>query len=427
MLVVPVLVVTVLLGWLAVPTPAAPAGPVGANTTGVVLAEPSGDLLELAQLLPDPTIVHPDIVATVAVDLDRIGALGVELSNARRALVDAEDRLVTHRAAQVRLTIVATRLETEVDAARAEESAARLALEDSQSDLGRFAIGTFVESGSLDLETFSTDVEPSPIPGLSGAAEDSLLQTRAAAVERLAAAAAERSRLVEDLDRTRVETGEAVTAAVEAEQDRVTATAQVERLEPRFESALLLAPVTGTDFPVVVLDAYHRAAVASAESRPRCGVRWDHLAGIGRVESHHGTYGGTTLGSDGRTVGEILGPVLDGTRFAAIPDTDGGAWDGDVVWDRAVGPMQFIPGSWKRFGADGNDDGVVDPHNLYDAALAAANHLCGSAGDLGDAANYQRALLGYNRSVSYGLTVMGYAERYRTTVDLGSGSATIRS
>ena len=45
--------------------------------------------------------------------------------------------------------------------------------------------------------------------------------------------------------------------------------------------------------------------------------------------------------SEGSIRPEILGPVLDGRRFALIPDTDGGAFDGDLEYDRAVGPMQF--------------------------------------------------------------------------------------
>ena len=48
--------------------------------------------------------------------------------------------------------------------------------------------------------------------------------------------------------------------------------------------------------------------------------------------------------------------------------------------DRAVGPMQFLPASWARYGADGNGDGVRDPHQLDDAALAAAAYLCAGPG-----------------------------------------------
>ncbi|OEV19807.1 hypothetical protein AN219_27625, partial [Streptomyces nanshensis] len=73
---------------------------------------------------------------------------------------------------------------------------------------------------------------------------------------------------------------------------------------------------------------------------------------------------GGDLRSDGTTRRPILGPVLDGDGFARITDTDGGAWDGDTRFDRAVGPMQFIPGTWRSWGADGNGDGRKDPHNI---------------------------------------------------------------
>ena len=46
----------------------------------------------------------------------------------------------------------------------------------------------------------------------------------------------------------------------------------------------------------------------------------------------------------------------------------------------AVGPLQFIPGTWRAWASDGNQDGRTDPQNLYDASLAAARKLCADAG-----------------------------------------------
>ncbi|MGG7381593.1 lytic transglycosylase domain-containing protein, partial [Escherichia coli] len=83
----------------------------------------------------------------------------------------------------------------------------------------------------------------------------------------------------------------------------------------------------------------------------------------------------------------ITGPPLDGNGVASIPDSDGGRWDGDTTWDRAVGPMQFLPGTWRTLGRDGNGDRVADPNNLFDAAVSAAGYLCLSGGgDLTDQA-----------------------------------------
>jgi len=52
---------------------------------------------------------------------------------------------------------------------------------------------------------------------------------------------------------------------------------------------------------------------------------------------------------------------MDGSlaATAVVVDSDGGALDGDARYDRATGPMQFLPGTWRSIGADGNGDGVA--------------------------------------------------------------------
>ena len=41
----------------------------------------------------------------------------------------------------------------------------------------------------------------------------------------------------------------------------------------------------------------------------------------------------------------------------------------------AIGWMQFLPSTWKRWGVDANDDGVKDPYNPVDAIFSAARYL----------------------------------------------------
>ncbi|MFF0506411.1 lytic transglycosylase domain-containing protein [Streptomyces fimicarius] len=163
--------------------------------------------------------------------------------------------------------------------------------------------------------------------------------------------------------------------------------------------------------PATVLDAYRKAESAVGRSDPGCGLPWQLLAAIGKVES--GQASGGRVDARGTTLSPILGPALDGNGFALIRDTDNGAYDGDRTFDRAVGPMQFIPSTWASWGADGNGDGRKDPNNVYDAALAAGHYLCAGPRDLNRRADLDRAILSYNRSDTYLRTVLSWLEFYR--------------
>ncbi|MGI5374966.1 lytic transglycosylase domain-containing protein [Streptomyces sp. CA-251387] len=163
---------------------------------------------------------------------------------------------------------------------------------------------------------------------------------------------------------------------------------------------------TAAALPASVFAAYRRAEERLSREAPGCRLRWQLLAAIGQVESGQARGGRVT--PDGTTVTPILGPRLDGVAFALIRDTDGGAHDGDAAYDRAVGPMQFIPSTWARWGADGNGDGRSDPNNVFDAALAAGRYLCAGGRDLSVPAELDRAILGYNHSSAYLRTVRAW-------------------
>ncbi len=166
-----------------------------------------------------------------------------------------------------------------------------------------------------------------------------------------------------------------------------------------------------TGIPARVLTAYARAADRVAADG--CELGWNTLAGIGRVETSHARFGGAETSEAGDVRPRILGPRLDGgPGIRAIEDTDGGELDGDTTWDRAVGPMQFIPTTWDRWGADGDGDGVRDPHSIDDATLAAARYLCDAGDDLGDDAGWVDAVLTYNNSGAYARKVAEAATEY---------------
>lgn len=167
--------------------------------------------------------------------------------------------------------------------------------------------------------------------------------------------------------------------------------------------------------PDSMLRAYRNAADIMAREQPGCHVDWALIAAIGRVESNHAR--GGYVDARGNTLERILGPVLDGSGgFAAIRDTDHGRFDGDPVWDRAVGATQFIPSTWASYASDGNGDGVSDPNNIYDETLATARYLCSGGLDLSSDAAQRLAVRRYNNSQSYVDTVMAYAYGYRNGV-----------
>lgn len=169
-----------------------------------------------------------------------------------------------------------------------------------------------------------------------------------------------------------------------------------------------------TDIPPRVLRAYANADLMIRATDPACRLSWTLLAGIGHVESHHGRYGGAGIDAGGRETIPVVGVPLDGsTGFQRIPDTDHGALDGDPVWDHAVGPMQFLPSTWRRWGVRASRDGnPPDPQNIDDAAVTAGRYLCSGGRDLGTPKGWWDAVLSYNNSVDYGQRVFSAADAY---------------
>jgi hypothetical protein len=182
--------------------------------------------------------------------------------------------------------------------------------------------------------------------------------------------------------------------------------------------------------PTTALAAYHNAADILGRELPACHIDWALIASIGRIESNHAR--GGYVDAFGTTREPILGPQLNGQGgFAAIPDTDQGVLDTDPVWDRAVGPTQFIPATWKAYASDGNGDGKSDPNNIFDAALATGRYLCSGGFDLAKPDQLRGAIYRYNNSDTYVNTVILWADAYRngimqvpdSTVPIGAPNA----
>jgi hypothetical protein len=174
------------------------------------------------------------------------------------------------------------------------------------------------------------------------------------------------------------------------------------------------SPTAVADIPVPLLAAYQQAAANCP------GLPWPVLAAIGKVETDHGRAGGAP-GQDTGIASPIIGPPLDGSGATArAVDTDGGHLDGDAVLDRAVGPLQFLPGTWARWGRDGDGDGTADPFNSFDAIASAAAYLCGTRGRVDDVS---AAIYSYNRSPEYVARVLAVAAGYQSRSPDGATAA----
>jgi membrane-bound lytic murein transglycosylase B len=163
-----------------------------------------------------------------------------------------------------------------------------------------------------------------------------------------------------------------------------------------------VATASTSGIPAAALAAYQRAETVINSADEGCHLSWQLVAAIGRVESDHGRTNGNTLDTEGVARPGILGVPLNGSDGTSrISDTDAGQYDSDSSWDRAVGPMQFIPSTWSVVGVDADGDGQRNPQDVDDAALATAVYLCSGGEDLDTTAGQRAALYRYNHSQSY--------------------------
>ncbi|WP_020496473.1 lytic murein transglycosylase [Sciscionella marina] len=169
-----------------------------------------------------------------------------------------------------------------------------------------------------------------------------------------------------------------------------------------------------TDIPARAVRAYVKAAALTERRTPHCAVDWTTIAAIGRVESKHGQHDGSVLQADGTPSQPIIGPALDGSPgLQRQPAYDGGKYTGDSQWDHAIGPMQFLPETWARWGVRASGDGAApDPQNIDDAAATTGRYLCLNGRRMGSPSQWWGGVFKYNRSVEYGQNVFSAADAY---------------
>ena len=346
-------------------------------------------------------------LATLDAEIDQVGAAERQAldrhEDARRSYVDTAVAAYV-AGAPASLELKATLIEEPVDRARS------LALAESVGDVfSRRATELRRTSDALTGQLAELAVDRAVLATTAEAAQRDLEASRRtleAATAARAAAAAQLAEATSGLEAARAVARERIEQAAERFRLGAIDIAELRRLaDPR---------IAVGDVPVRAYEAYVYATRIVDAQQPGCRISWWALAAIGKTETRHGSYGGAVILPNGDVAPRILGPPLTGGPFAVVTDTDDGALDGDTQYDRAVGPMQFIPSTWRTSGADGNGDGVADPHNYFDAAVAAARYLCrGARGvPLDTEAGMRAAALSYNRSQHYANVVIANARGY---------------
>ncbi len=194
------------------------------------------------------------------------------------------------------------------------------------------------------------------------------------------------------------------------------------------DAGTVVATASTSGIPSAALAAYQRAETVINSADKGCHLSWQLIAAIGRVESDHGRTGGNSLDTNGVARPGIFGPALNGSDGTTrIADTDAGQYDSDAKFDRAIGPMQFIPSTWSVIGVDADGDGKRNPQDIDDAALASAVYLCSGDDDLSTTSGQRAAVYRYNHSQSYVDLVLSIMNAYLqgefTSVPNGTTSA----
>jgi len=139
------------------------------------------------------------------------------------------------------------------------------------------------------------------------------------------------------------------------------------------------------DIPPAYLVAYQAAGATQR-------LDWAYLASVGKIETDHGR-------------SRLPGVTSGANSFGAM------------------GPMQFLAGTWASYGVDGDGDGRKDVYSPEDAIPGAARYLRAS----GAPADWQQALFAYNHAAWYVDEVEAMAARYRgapVAGPTGNGSTT---
>jgi hypothetical protein len=142
----------------------------------------------------------------------------------------------------------------------------------------------------------------------------------------------------------------------------------IKMLRPTFTLPSVPGGPTKSYAPGTLLELYQRGAATCP------GLPWQVLAAIGQVETNHG-------------------------QNKAVSSAG------------AMGPMQFMPETFKTYGVDGDGDGVANILDQADAVYSAARYLCAAGGGQPD--TLYQAIYAYNHADWYVREVLSIAADYK--------------
>ncbi|MBH0118217.1 hypothetical protein I0Q12_01160 [Rhodococcus sp. CX] len=150
------------------------------------------------------------------------------------------------------------------------------------------------------------------------------------------------------------------------------------------------SPVLAAEGPLAVPElvyyAYRAAEMQLQIDTPGCGLPWNLLAAVGRLESGHA--------EGGRT--DVLGTL-------STPK---------VSPNGELGPMQLPAAVWEQYAVDGNADGRTDPQNVFDQSLAAGHWMCANEANLREPEGRARAIALFDPRPEYRVNVEAWSAAY---------------
>jgi hypothetical protein len=341
---------------------------------------------------PAPRPSGPAPAPSVRADSPALRALVAANAAERRRLADeiagAEGRVAAQEAALVETQSALSAEEAQVASARVAAGQARVDVEQATELVG--ALEASAVSAAETVRGQRTPVARPPTPGHTP--RDAAARARRSLDE----AVARRQEALRILADREQELDVALRAAGATSSELATKVAEVtnarhalEALRKQLLAAEQATPAIDDGGDVTLVPAPSALATATVPTgwlplygrgAATCpGLPWQVLAAVGSVESAHGQ--STAPG------------VRDGANFAG-----------------AMGPMQFLAGTWAAYSADGDGDGTRDVYDPDDAVFGAARYLCASGG--GKTETLRAALWAYNHADWYVEMVLELAARY---------------